>query len=65
MSNENKFPLKKENTDVAKENREKRNTVRIGNTPFTLNPLQRASWNTVSVRDTLHAVLWICTVYHQ
>jgi hypothetical protein len=50
---------------VAKENREKRNTVRIGNTPFTLNPLQRASWNTVSVRDTLHAVLWICTVYHQ
>ena len=50
---------------VAKENR-KRNTVRIGNiTPFTLHPLQRASWNTVSIRDTLHAVLWICTVYHQ
>ena len=40
--------------------------VRIGNiTPFTLHPLQRASWNTVSIRDTLHAVLWICTVYHQ
>jgi hypothetical protein len=27
MSNENKFPLKKENTDVAKENREKRNRL--------------------------------------
>ena len=36
MSNENKFPLKKENTDVAKENREKRNTVRIAQ--YTLHP---------------------------
>jgi hypothetical protein len=51
-----------------KENRENAKHGRRGDRQYTLhpiNPLQRASWNTVSVRDTLHAVLWICTVYHQ